>query len=95
MPTLVLLFYGYSSFYLFSFPVFFYESCVFWSPNLLMVEFLLSYAALDRLGYKDLLSPSNKALLKLSYKALIEIELRCSLETELLHGSLKLSYKAP
>ena len=42
---------------------------VFWSPNLLMVGFLLSYVALDRLGYKDLLSPSNKALLKLSCKA--------------------------
>ena len=27
MPTLVLLFYGYSSFYLFSFPVFFYDPC--------------------------------------------------------------------
>ena len=27
MPTLVLLFYGYSSLYLFSFPVFFYDPC--------------------------------------------------------------------
>ena len=27
MPTLVLLFYGYLSFYLFSFPVFFYDPC--------------------------------------------------------------------
>ena len=68
---------------------------VLWSPNLLMAGFLLSYAALGQLGYKTHLSPINKALLKLSCKALFEIELRCSLETELLHGSLKLSYKAP
>ena len=68
---------------------------VFWSPNLLMSGFLLSYATFDPLGYKALLSPSNKALLKLSCKALFETELRRSLETGLLHGSLKLSYKAP
>ena len=68
---------------------------VLWSPNILMVGFLLSYAALDRRGYRALLSPSNKALLKLSCKALFETKLRCSFETELLHGSLKLSYKAP
>ena len=42
---------------------------VLWSPNLLMVGFLLSYAALDRLGYKALLSPGNKDILKLSCKA--------------------------
>ena len=42
---------------------------VFWSPNLLMVGFLLSYVALDRLGYKALLSTSNKSLFKLSCKA--------------------------
>ena len=67
---------------------------VFWSPNLLMGGFLLSYAALDWLGYRALLSPSNKALLRLSCEALFETELRCSLETPELHGSLKLSYKA-
>ena len=56
---------------------------VFWSPNLLMVGLLLSYATLDQLGYKALLLPSNKALLKMSCKDLFETELRCSLEIEL------------
>ena len=42
---------------------------VLWSTNLLMDGFLIRYAALDRLGYKALLLPSNKAFLKLSCKA--------------------------
>ena len=64
---------------------------IFWSPNLLMAGFLLSYVTLDRLGYKALLLPSNKALLrlscaaplKLSYKALLKLGYKALFETEL------------
>ena len=63
-----------------------------------MVGFLLSYAALDWLGYKAPLSPSCKALLRQSRAALLRLSyiapLKLSYKAPELHGSLKLSYKA-